>query len=118
MSLYIRLSVGSCEHCGTKENLQDSHIITRAKYPVRWIRANHQCLCYRCHLHWFHKGSDPVEVAYWIIEKIGIDTYVKLKIVSEYGPVPDTEDIKKIISELENKIQCLEKKTRKQKSKK
>lgn len=118
MSLFIRQTVGMCERCGSKENLQDSHIITRAKQPTRWVRLNHQCLCYRCHIHWFHKGSDPVEVARWVISKIGMETYEQLKILSESGDKPSDEHIMCIIDAMKKAVKWKEIKEKRQSKKK
>lgn len=110
MSLFIRGKAKKCERCGSKENLQDSHIITRSKQPTRWVLDNHQCLCCKCHIYWFHKGSDPIEVAMWVISKIGIDKYITLKILSEVGPMPTDGDIINIINRLSKEKVCQKRK--------
>ena len=47
-SQYVR-SHGRCEHCGSKEVLQNSHIIGRKYIKTRFDPRNCQCLCAKCH---------------------------------------------------------------------
>lgn len=42
-------SFGYCEKCGTRENLTNSHIISRAYIKVQFDPRNLQCLCSSCH---------------------------------------------------------------------
>ena len=55
---------GECERCGTKKNLQCSHIYGRRNLSVRWDLDNLQCLCMRCHLYFWHK--EPIAAFKWL----------------------------------------------------
>jgi len=56
--------IGFCQHCGSRSNLQCSHIFSRKNLSVRWDIENAVCLCYRCHFYWAHK--EPVEYTEWV----------------------------------------------------
>lgn len=42
---------GKCEHCGTRDGLTNSHIISRKYIKVQFDPRNLQCLCGSCHGH-------------------------------------------------------------------
>lgn len=62
-SLLIR-SVGSCQNCGSIENLQCAHIVSRSNKTLRWNPLNAVCLCLRCHIFKFHRS--PLEFVEWL----------------------------------------------------
>lgn len=60
-------SVGKCERCGRKDNLQAAHIYPRGKFkhhPIKWDLDNGLCLCYGCHIHFAH--AHPVGFTRWL----------------------------------------------------
>ena len=62
-SKVVRL-VGHCEKCGGTENLQCSHVKSVGAHPsLKYNLDNAICLCYKCHLHWWHK--EPTEAGLW-----------------------------------------------------
>lgn len=63
-SAYIR-TIGKCEHCGSRDVLQNSHIIGRKYLKVRFDPRNCQCLCERCHA--IFEGN-PLAFAQWVLE--------------------------------------------------
>lgn len=68
----IICSRGRCARCGRgaeEVTLQCSHIIGRTNHAVRWDIDNGVCLCYRCHIHWWHK--EPLEAQEWVKEYLG-----------------------------------------------
>ena len=90
MSREVR-RVGKCERCGFVEpyklkgqahpknnRLEDSHIIPKRYMPTRWLRINHQCLCYMCHSVWWHKESNDLERIKWIEKSMGLEVYKNL----------------------------------------
>lgn len=42
-------SYGCCENCGSTDNLQTAHIVTRGALQIRWNPENAFCLCKSCH---------------------------------------------------------------------
>ena len=52
-------SLGRCEICGSKHELQWVHFLTRAIIRFRYHELNNGCICVRCHFkghdnpHWF-----------------------------------------------------------------
>jgi len=75
-SEYTRL-VERCDKCGSKENLQCAHVISRRHYHTRWEPENGLCLCLKCHFYWVHK--EPHEFVRWFDSKFGSDLYDRLK---------------------------------------
>lgn len=55
---------GRCVRCGTDQNLQAAHIITRSNRTTRWDPRNGICFCAGHHLFWAHK--EPLEFADFI----------------------------------------------------
>lgn len=89
-SKFVR-SVGECEHCGNKDTLQCSHVISRKYYHTRWDPENAIALCYKCHIHWNHK--EPHEFVRWFDKKFGGELYEELKRRSESTAKLDLEEI-------------------------
>lgn len=77
-SLYIR-SRGACEHCGSKNFLQTSHIYSRRYLSIRWHPLNAFCFCAKSHLWWHHRPADGVE---WAKAKLGDAKWTILKRLS------------------------------------
>lgn len=65
----------TCDKCGVigwittiKSNIHGSHIINEAKdHRLSTNLLNIKCLCYNCHLNWWHKN--PVEAWEWFKKK-------------------------------------------------
>src|SRR3990167_7712948 len=74
-SEYWRKTIGRCEQCGKKENLNLAHIISRSCKKLRYSPENKVILCWSCH--WaFH--SKPLHFAEFIKEKKGEEGYKNL----------------------------------------
>lgn len=72
-----------CAKCGTTLNVQASHVfpVSTCGYILRWNSLNCITLCYRCHIHWWHKN--PIEAMEWFVKKYGqgrLDALRALKI--------------------------------------
>lgn len=70
-SLFIR-SKGRCEWCGSTQNLQTAHIITRSCIKLRFEEKNVFCLCAGCH---FKAHQHPLEFAEFVKKVKGSETY-------------------------------------------
>ena len=74
-SLYIRKRDKRCVICGTKDNLTCGHLITRAKYSVRWDEDNAFAQCTSCNMkHEYY----PEIFTQWFIKTHRLSTYTKL----------------------------------------
>lgn len=51
-----------CQWCGSKSNLQLSHVRSRKYYDTRWELSNVKILCAGCHFRWH---ENPVEADAW-----------------------------------------------------
>ena len=51
-----------CQWCGSKSNLQLSHVRSRKFYETRWELGNVKILCAGCHFRWH---ENPVEADAW-----------------------------------------------------
>lgn len=61
-SLIVRAR-GACETCGSRANLQCSHIYSRRYTFIRCDELNAMCQCARCHRRWHDR---PVEMVAWL----------------------------------------------------
>jgi hypothetical protein len=83
-------NIGQCEKCGSRENLQCAHVISRRHYNTRWDLENAICLCVKCHLYWSHK--EPHAFVRWFDNKYGGSLYEVLKKRSEKTTKVDYEE--------------------------
>lgn len=87
-SLKIR-SVGKCRKCGSKENLQCSHFISRRYHNTRWDLSNACALCKRCH---FYLTNHPLEAEMFAIEVMGKSAYQAMKELALASPIKTDYD--------------------------
>ncbi len=73
---------GYCENCGESDptKLQCAHIVSRRYSHTRVRLENAFALCARCH---WHYGEWPLEFHTFVVSKIGIDSYMELKALSQ-----------------------------------
>lgn len=94
-----------CCHCGKTEALSASHVFPKGTYKrLRWDIDNVKALCYRCHMHWWHK--DP-EASDWFKAKYP-ERWERLKLLKDTAGYIDRFAIKlyleQEIKRLENAI--------------
>ncbi len=66
---------GKCERCGSNQNLQWAHIVTRSAKRIKWDLDNAMCLCKGCHYLFTVKSWGwPV----FVDEKFGEGHYMSL----------------------------------------
>ncbi len=65
----------TCVVCGSKQNIQAGHLITRVNYSTRWDEMNCFAQCRSCN---FMHEYRPEIFTLWFIEKYGQETYEKL----------------------------------------
>ena len=75
----------ACLKCGNPE-FQMSHIYSVGAHKrMEFDPDNIKALCYRCHLHWWHK--EPMEARYWIKTVIPKERLDRLRLASQQtGP--------------------------------
>lgn len=56
-------TMGKCEHCGIREQLSCSHIISRKYNQTRTSYRNAHCLCFSCHRRF---TDNPVLFGEWV----------------------------------------------------
>ncbi len=72
-----------CLRCGKTERLAGAHIKSVGSYPnMRFDLDNMICLCYACHIHWWHK--EPLDAVKWITILKGEDFMNRLDIKARY----------------------------------
>ena len=72
-----------CLKCGSMQRLQAAHIYPKGTYrKMEFDENNIICLCYRCHLHFWHKN--PIEAHDWLIKTLPGDRLTILKMRSNY----------------------------------
>lgn len=76
---------GACENCGTTQNLQCAHIVSRRYSVTRTLEDNAFCLCAGCHMHF---TEWPLEFAAFVVEKIGEKKYHDLRWAAQNADPP------------------------------
>lgn len=73
-------SIGHCEYCGKKENLNAHHIFSRNNKSVRWDLENGICLCAGCHTFSsrFSAHQTPTEFTQWLMKYKGMELLDRL----------------------------------------
>jgi len=108
-SKYIRMRDKKCVICGSTQNLQAGHLITRLRYSTRWDEENCFAQCRNCnYIHNFR----PEIFTSWFIEKFGAKKYKELVYRSRI-PVKYTEtnnDLISLIKKYKQKIEKLKQK--------
>lgn len=74
-SLIVR-SAGRCARCGSTQNLQCAHIVSRRFSATRCDFTNASCLCAGCHL---RLTNEPFEHVAFFTERLGADEYADLR---------------------------------------
>lgn len=67
---------GACEDCGSTQNLQCAHIVSRRYAHTRTDLDNAFCLCAGCHMYF---TEWPLEFAAFVTAKIGAAKYRDLR---------------------------------------
>lgn len=76
-SLYIRERDGRCRLCGTLNDLQCAHLVSRRYRATRWDPENAWALCRREHMYYTHH---PIEWDDLLTDRLGEETYKWLKV--------------------------------------
>jgi hypothetical protein len=106
MSQYIRLRDKHCYICGSRENLQNGHLITRAKYATRWAEINCKAQCSECNK--LHEYQPERFTSLWISEH-GESAYHELVRMSNKSLLLNTAQIRAIGEEYRKKYNNLTK---------
>lgn len=68
MSLYIRARDRACVVCGSRENLQNGHYLSRVYFSIRWNPTNCNCQCSSCNV---KHELDPEPYRDFMVERYG-----------------------------------------------
>lgn len=71
----VLLRDGRCVTCGKTDSLQCGHLITRARYGVRWDLLNCAVQCAGCNL---RHEFNPEIYTNWFLRKYGLNEYQSL----------------------------------------
>lgn len=104
-SRIVRERDGKCLKCGSLSALQCSHVVPRTYLSIRWDLSNAITLCYRCHIHWWHKH--PLEASRWFEDKWPGRYNELLVIANQHKKV----DRVKLLSELNEKLKEIKQNT-------
>ena len=74
-----------CLRCGSEKRLSASHIYPKGSHPaMKWMPRNLMCLCYSCHIFWWHKS--PIEAGEWFKKEFPSDyKYLKKESLKNDG---------------------------------
>ena len=86
----VKRDGGVCQKCGNPAE-NPHHVFPRRKLGSRWLLKNGINLCFEdCHVPWAH--AKPSEFESWWIERVGMETYMYVRIES-LKIKPDLDDI-------------------------
>ncbi len=106
--LVVKLRDGyMCQHCGTSQvgkGAHTSHVLPKSTHgALRYVLENLKCLCYHCHMNWWHKN--PMEAAKWF-EKCFPERWKKIKAMPRLRRYTE-EDLQEILEELTTEFERL-----------
>lgn len=104
LSIYIRARDGRCMVCGSQENLQNGHYISRAYFMVRWDDRNCNCQCASCNR--IHE-KDPEPYRQFMVDKYGDEVIQTLSQLAHSGQKLSHSDLHEIEKEIEKKLKNL-----------
>ena len=96
-----------CQKCGAPgPGLHSSHVKSKGKYSnLRFDLLNLIALCYKCHLHWWHK--EPTESGKWFKKKFP----ERLKYLEKHKSLTEgikTDDLPDILKDRRQKLKELQ----------
>ena len=100
-SKYIRARDGHCICCGTTENLQCGHLLSRVSYSTRWEEMNAHAQCRGCNL---KHEYNPHIMTIAFIKKYGLKEYEKLNSLHLQAVKFKDADIEELIEYFKFKI--------------
>jgi len=84
---------GGCLKCGRQDTCAPSHIYPQGTHRrMKWDLDNVIALCYKHHIHWWHKN--PLEAAAWIKTALPADRLTRLKKMSQDKNLPKPDLLK------------------------
>lgn len=95
-------SIGECEKCGKRVNLQCAHINSRRFLHTRWNQLNALCLCAGCHF-WAHQH--PRAFGKWVDEYLGEGTMDEIDQLSNSIEPVSLEEMQEIYNNLEVQLE-------------
>ena len=100
----------TCQHCGVTmlsgKGAHTSHVLPKSTHgALRYVLDNLKCLCYHCHMNWWHKN--PMEAAKWFEERFP-DRWKKIKAMPRLRRYRE-EDLQEILEELTTEFERLSK---------
>jgi 5-methylcytosine-specific restriction endonuclease McrA len=106
--LYIKARDGNCcQKCGASQSgkgAHTSHILPKSTHgALRYNEDNLKCLCYHCHINWWHKN--PIEAAAWFMKRFP-ERWEKIKDLPRCGGYK-AEDLEEIIESYQIKYERL-----------
>jgi hypothetical protein len=104
MSLFVRERDRKCVLCGSHNNLQCGHLLSRVAYSTRWDFANCFCQCAGCNL---RHEYDASTFTLWYIKKYGLKLYEDLVYKHNHTQKFTNSDLKILLALIQGKREGL-----------
>jgi hypothetical protein len=104
MSIYIRKRDRRCVVCGSTENLNNGHYISRVYFMIRWDDRNCNTQCASCNV--IHE-YDPEPYRQWMKERYGEHLIQELTELAHCGLKLSRDDLYSIEKDLDKKLKNL-----------
>lgn len=97
----------TCQYCGSKEDLQVHHIISRKNSNTKYDVDNGITLCKRCHAKISLNNNERMLFMLWYFKKFGIEKYEQLQEKARQIKNWRISELEEAIKDLQNKIKNL-----------
>jgi hypothetical protein len=108
LSRIVRLEDKCCLYCKRVwdfNKLYNHHIFSRKNLGTRFERKNCLCLCFGCHDGVAH--TDPEVFREWLIDRMGIKEFERLKVQAMGRVKFDVADLRMILFDLKKQLKRL-----------
>lgn len=95
----------TCQYCGSKEDLQVHHIVSRKHMNTKFDLENGITLCKKCHAKISLNNNERMLFMLWYFKKYGIEKYEKLQEKARVVRRWTVSELEKAIEELRKYIE-------------
>lgn len=104
VSLIVRARDKRCVLCGTRQNLTNGHLFSRALYPIRWSLVNCHTQCSGCN---FKHEFDPYPYQEWFKGRFGEAAYHTLYREGHNGHKYSNIELREILAQFKQMYEQL-----------
>jgi hypothetical protein len=104
-SKYIRARDGYCVVCGTSNQLQCGHLLSRIAYSTRWDEVNASAQCASCNI---KHENNPAPYMLWFVKRFGEKKLEELNLQYNTPKKFSNNDLENMIEYYTKKLKDIE----------